>query len=201
MAEDQEADDWLEGGEAESDSEGPAITASLTAKGELVNRSKLISILGVAPATVDKWIKDGMPIAQKGNRRLGYRFNTAAVITWIRQRDVALATGSADAISFDASKAREMEARAKLREIELERKSGEFIHVDAAADNYVNRLGVVRSRLMAIPGRVAQPLSLVSDPAEVGDVVRHEIDDALTDLVKGGEPEVWHGLARATAEG
>ncbi len=55
-------------------------------KGILLNRTELSHAFGIAPTTVDTWVRAGMPIHKKAAARGNQaQYDTAACLNWIRR--------------------------------------------------------------------------------------------------------------------
>lgn len=181
MSDEGEEDDWLEGGEGDGFNE---VTPG-AGKGILVTKSYLGKFLGIAPKTLDKLFKAGAPVEKKGNRKEGWKINSALFSAWKERRAVEIATGNAEAGDFDAAKTREKEAQARLKEIQIEERLGNVVTIDEVTALYAEELTVLRSRLLAIPNRVGHD-------AAIQDAIRIEIIDALADIT-GRERESRDG--------
>jgi hypothetical protein len=91
--------------------------------------------------------------------------------------------GSQDGSS--AAKTRYSLAAAELKEIQLAEKRGSLVSIEAVQEVLADELTAVRSRLLAIPGRLAGRLAIVSDPAEVEAAIAEEVRGALSELTAG----------------
>lgn len=163
MADD--TDDWLEGGASEL----PA------RKGELMTKSRLSNVLGYASVTVDKYIKEGAPVESRGSRRIGFRINSADFNQWALRYNVAEATGGGELQGFDAAKTREKAAAARLKEIQIDERTGQLVEIGEVTKVYERELGILRASLLAIPSRVGCS-------REIQDAIRDEIIQALTEI-------------------
>lgn len=47
-----------------------------------LNRAQLARAMGVTPPTIDNWIADGMPVAEKGSNGRAYKFDLLACQSW-----------------------------------------------------------------------------------------------------------------------
>lgn len=152
----------------------------------LCNRIDLCSVLGVTGNTVDRYVEDGMPFEERPDASRGreWKFDTAKCIDWLIAKKVAKAVGDSGMESFDAAKRRERVAMATQRELAVAEKLKVLVNVDDVAASDEEIYAVVKSRLIAIPGRMAQPLSIVADPEEIERVLKGEIADALEEIYK-----------------
>jgi phage terminase Nu1 subunit (DNA packaging protein) len=186
-------DDWLDGGDAEApgiaDDDGEE-TARGTA-GMLVNKSKLGMIFGMSQAAVDKALANGAPYVSKGTRKEGWRINTAAFEAWRREElRNSIQPTDPNRLSFDEAKAKKTQAEYERIEMENARRRGEYLTIDEAVALYREEASVIRSQLMAIPGRVAIPAAADSDPVTIEALLQDEINIALTNIT-GDTAEAW----------
>lgn len=188
MAKQEKIDDWLDGGDVESDAESTGFR--MTARGVVLNKSRLSELLGLAAVTIDRAVADGAPILGKGSRKSGWRINSADFFDWWWRRKVIDATGDPETASFDAARRREKTAQAKLRELEYERRAGRTVTIDQVCQVYDEELGVLRGRLLAIPTSVSQAVLAAKSAADVEHILREEIADALADIT-GAQRETW----------
>jgi phage terminase Nu1 subunit (DNA packaging protein) len=153
-------------------------------KGENVTKNRFANIIGVAPMTLDKFIREGMAgIVERGSKAGRWTINTAAAINWLRRRDVQLnSTKGKESVSFDAAKRRDKEAQAKVRELQYERLKGRTLYREEMELFLDGKFAVLRSHLMNISGRVSQAAAVTSDPAEIEELIKREIDVALQDI-------------------
>jgi phage terminase Nu1 subunit (DNA packaging protein) len=150
--------------------------------GQILNREELAGLLGVSTTQVDAYIRAGCPVVEKGAGRRPYKFNSADVIAWRDKRaaEVRDASGEGNA---DASKRRHMAAAAELKELQLAEKRGSMIHVEDVAPLIADELANVRSRLMAMPGRLSSALVGLDQPA-IEQKIRDEVSGALSELTQ-----------------
>ena len=208
-------DDWLEGdediiGEADlmpaiepepedQDEDEPEDVITSTS-GIVVTKMRLATITGLAPATLDKAFAAGAPVIAKGNRKQGWQINTAAFIAWYLRWKVDTVAGNPGKMDFEAAKTRKAVADAERVEMENERKRGNTITIDEAVAVYREEASIIRSQLMAIPGRVATMGHAATNKLELELLVRDEIDIALQNI-SGDTLEAWKENAARAAGG
>ena len=73
-------------------------------------------------------------------------------------------------------------AAAELKEIQLAEKRGELVPIEAVQAKWTDECVAMRSRLLAMPGRLAGRLAIMSDPAEVEAAIAEEVRGALSEL-------------------
>jgi hypothetical protein len=77
---------------------------------------------------------------------------------------------------------RKLLAESELREFELQQKRGDLIPAAQVAETWVGIVSVVRSRLLALPSKLAPRLRLRSSVPEIKDIIESEIHSALEGL-------------------
>lgn len=147
-----------------------------------VNRTQLADILGVGPTTVDARVKEGMPYAQRPGEEgaTQWQFDTVDVIDWLTGRIEAGAKND----EGKEAKIRIAVADAGLKEMELAEKKGLMINIEDIMPRIEAGDAIVKSRLLAIPGRLAQTLAVETDPVNVQRMLKAEINGALEELEK-----------------
>ena len=148
--------------------------------GQIANRGEMAGILGISPTTLDRYVQAGCPVLEKGSGRREYRFNSAEVIRWVLAREASPGRGQTD-----DSRRRYTLAAAELKEFQLAEKRGSMISVEDVAPIVADELANVRSRLLAIPDRVASKIVGMTDPAAIEAALRDEVIAALSELTQG----------------
>lgn len=184
MAEDLENFEGDDAAEEATERAEKRAEAHSTYHGVVFTKNKLAKVIGMAPMTLEKMIRDGMPVKAKGSRTTAWEMNSADCIDWLRKRDIQLATGDEEALSFDAAKRRDKEAQAKLRELQIGEREGKLIEVTRVVDYMGKMLGAVRSRIFAVRGQVP------GLTAEQEDQLNDALVDALTEL-SGDTADDW----------
>lgn len=144
--------------------------------GRILNRNEMAGDLGISVSTLDRWVLSGCPVQGRSENRREYQFNSADVIAWHEQRKAAR-TASDD----NDGKRRHQLAAAELKELQLAEKRKVMISVEDVAPIIADELANVRSRLMAIPGRLA-PALVGLDHAAIELKIRDEVIGALSEL-------------------
>lgn len=145
----------------------------------IVNKVQLADIFAVSLPTIEAWVRDGMPHMDRRGRE--WQFDTRPCIDWLILKK-AEGKRTEEAESFEAARARERAAVATLRELELAKTQGELVPIADVVSKIEEEYGVVKSRLRAMPGRMAQALAAETDVAAVERRLRDEIDDTLKTL-------------------
>lgn len=149
-----------------------------------LTKRELASATGLTIKNIDGLLMRGLPNLRARSNRGGARFDLPAVFGWITKA----ASGSVAA--KDAVALRGAEARAGLKEIELAEASGRVVSIEAVTDALGERLALVRSRIAAMPGRLAVKLAAEKDAAAVERAIKVETSAALGELADGFKPQV-----------
>lgn len=143
-----------------------------------VNRITLSEFIGCAPATIDKAVKDGAPFLERPDKTLGTRewlFDSADFVAWL----VDNGGGGSTKDEVGKQNLRLKTAEAGLKELDLGERQKVLVHVDDVAAVVEEQYGIVKSRMKAIPGRLAQLISVESDPEKCRVMLQNEVDGAL----------------------
>jgi phage terminase Nu1 subunit (DNA packaging protein) len=147
--------------------------------GQIANRDEMAGILGISVTTLDRYVRAGCPVVERAENRREYRFNSADVIAWREERE---AQAKAASPAADDVRRRYTLAAAQLKELELAERRGLMVSVEDILPTLVDQLANVRSRLMAMPGRLAIELAALSDPVAIERVMTNELAAALSEL-------------------
>lgn len=154
---------------------------SFKGKGMEVSRSGLAEYAGVALTTVDRWVKDGCPVVQRGGRGVEWKFNTAEVRLWEKQRDREVAGGSNDESPTEELKRRKLLAETRLIEMELERKAKAIAPVWQMHRVMSVRCTLIQINLMNMATRLVSSLIGETDERRFKDTMVAEVKRVLTD--------------------
>jgi phage terminase Nu1 subunit (DNA packaging protein) len=124
--------------------------------GQRLNRGQMAAMLACSPVTLDRYVAAGCPVQSRGKTSQGHEFDSDAVMLWLRRRREVDAETGAGAQS--EAKRRHQLAVAELKEFQLAEKRGSMIRVEDVAPIVADELANVRSRLLAMPGRLAATL-------------------------------------------
>lgn len=147
------------------------------------NKATLADILSIGLTTVDARVREGMPYINRPgeNGSKEWLFDTAEVIEWIadgrgqpeEQRD-----------EMAEAKLQQVKAESGLKWMEFGEKLGHLINIEDIVERVEAGDAIVKSRIMAVPGRLAQTLAVESDPAKVQALIKAELNEALAELNK-----------------
>lgn len=146
-------------------------------------------------ATIAKWVETGK-VRTNGN---GQRSEQDAINHYVSRNNQELERlksrsdeGSVRE-ALEVAKLRKLELEADLLEVERDAKRGKLIEVEPAIAEIDEAFARVRTKLMALPDRLALQLSGMSDPAAImgllNDVVREALQELHTSLTVEPEPD------------
>jgi terminase small subunit / prophage DNA-packing protein len=144
----------------------------------LVNRQELSTAMGVSLPTVDRWIRDGCPVKQRGAKGVPWEFSLPDVVAWWgnRQREAASGDSMADEAEL---KRRKLAAETAKSELELAQARGlvapvrEFERAQAAV------MAAIRQNILNVPARAVLQLLGCTDETEFKQKLRVELALAL----------------------
>ncbi len=153
-----------------------------SAPSNVVNRTELAALTGAALTTIDAWVRQGCPFIQKGaGRGQEWKFNSADVIAWLRQRDVEQATGKVEADEAQLRK-RKMVADTIAAELAVAKAKGELAPLDQVERMVGRAFAEVRAGMLQLPARLVTRLIGETNEATFKLVMREEITQVLEAL-------------------
>jgi phage terminase Nu1 subunit (DNA packaging protein) len=102
-------------------------------------------------------------------------------VRYLRDQAVKAQAGAPD---YASERARFIRARADLAEMEAEEKRGSVIAAEDVEAAWIAVLSLLRTRLLALPDRLAPVAHTEASPAGVRDVIRGAIREALEELAE-----------------
>jgi phage terminase Nu1 subunit (DNA packaging protein) len=157
---------------------------------------ELAALMRVAVATVQAWIKAGMPVARQGKAGGGkVRSKTLlqlrSAVSWYFAENFERA-------ELERAKTRLASAQAQRTEQEMALRAGDVIDAEVALAWIEDMALTVKSRLAQIPDAVANQVDIRQSPA-VAAAVRKLIDEALAELAGGGRSGAARELGKVGA--
>ncbi len=146
--------------------------------GARLNRSGLAEMLGVSLPTVDRWVKDGMPVVQRGSRGVEWAFDSADVIRWHTDRRVSDAAGTAPTDAAEIDKRTKM-AGMHRAELELAKARGEVAPIRDFERAQAKVFAEIRANVMNVAQRVVVQLLGETDETIFKTKLRAELALAL----------------------
>ncbi|MBY8974641.1 terminase small subunit [Rhodobacteraceae bacterium NNCM2] len=164
----------------------------------LVSKTDLASIMGVATQTLDQWLNRGMPYVSKPGAGSGkaYVFDLGQVISWRLEYERSQLNAAGADVDLSEAKRRKAAAEATLAEMALAEAEGRLLKAEDVDAMVIGFVTVAKTRLLAMPSKLAPTLATLTEPGECEAEVKQEVYDALREL-SSMEPE---GLDKALAD-
>jgi hypothetical protein len=183
-----------------------------------LNRTEMADCLGVAPGTLDNWVRrDGCPVVERPGQGRAATFDAPAVIAWKEAREIrraveralAEAEKTASAEDLDALRAEQIRLRNEGLRLDLAVRAGELVPVEDVSRGLAGLVIGGRAHVLNVaPPRIA---NRAAEPgANLRQVAQEEIAAALedwrarniADLIAdcGGDTELVRGVAEAEAQ-
>lgn len=148
-------------------------------KGQIVNRTGLSEVFGVALTTVDSWVRQDCPVVVRGRGKgQEWQFNTAQIAKWLQDKAADDATGEIPD-DINLLKLRKAKAETELAELELAEKKGQVALIAEFERAQAVVFGIIRSNMMNIPQRAVLQLLGETDARIFKEKLKAEIVLAL----------------------
>jgi len=145
--------------------------------GVKLNRAGLAEYMGVALTSVDRWIKEGMPVVRRGSRGIEWEFDSAEVAKWYADRAVAAKVGEVD--DLDEIERRTAKAKMEKAELELAQAKGEVAPVREFERAQSAMMAAIRQNVMNVASRAVLQLLGETDEIIFKQKLRAELTAAL----------------------
>lgn len=145
--------------------------------GVKLNRSGLAEHMGVSLPTVDRWVKEGMPVVQRGGRGVEWSFDLADVISWYAERTASARAGKVDDI--EEIERRTAKAKMEKAELELAMAKSEVAPVSEFERAQSSLMASIRQNIMNVPSRAVLQLLGETDETIFKIKLRSELTTAL----------------------
>lgn len=141
----------------------------------LCNREQMAAILGMSPPTLDDRRRNGLPGEKKGK---SWEFDTKKVIEWlVRQGQKGTSTSRKQDVELRIAL-----ADAELKDFKVAEQRGTMLHIDDVTPIVEEQFVVIKSKINALPGRLAQKCAVETDPAVVLRLIKEEVAEVLEDI-------------------
>ena len=151
-----------------------------------LSTSALSKLLGITPARLGQLVAAG--IIQKTAHGVYPAGAVAAYCDFLRGGGAEGDDDEGDAtLDLRRERAGLVNIQRRIAERELSRLEERLVDVDTAAAHFAAELLAIKHRIRGLPSEVAPRLCLMTNPAEISDYVRAEVDFILTDLSSGKE--------------
>lgn len=83
---------------------------------------------------------------------------------------------------YDQSRAKKMAAEAEIKEIHLAKEKGLLVDADLIGEAIAAEYGIIRTRFLGLPSKIALQLSGLTDPVQVQGLLETQINEILSEL-------------------
>ncbi len=140
----------------------------------------IAKLLDLSERRVQQLSREGViPKATRGQYDL-----IGSVRGYVRYLRDQAAKAQAGAPDYAAERARFIRARADIAEMEAEEKRGAVIAAEEVEAAWIAVLALLRTRLLALPDRLAPQVQGAATPAAVRDLMRGAVREALEELAE-----------------
>ena len=140
----------------------------------------IAKLLDLSERRVQQLSREGViPKATRGQYDL-----IGSVRGYVRYLREQAAKAQAGAPDYAAERARFIRARADLAEMEADEKRGAVIAAEDVEAAWIAVLALLRTRLLALPDRLAPQVQGAASPAAVRDLMRGAVREALEELAE-----------------
>lgn len=151
-----------------------------------VTKAELCRLSGKNPSTISTWVTKGCPYVQKGSKSKQWVFDVAEVMDWYADYKALQAVGDTKSLDIDEARRRKLAAEAAIAELDVSKRKGEVVEIEAVAqavgDDYAN----LRAKLLSLPVKLAPQAAILTEAKEVQDLAESLIHEALEELVSDG---------------
>jgi len=159
----------------------------------LLTRRELAVLFSRDSRTIARWLEDGLPVAAAGKGRRPAKYDAAACVQWVIQREIASVAGTGEGLSPQQERGMLDRKRREELELKLRVRRGELVERETVEGEFAGCATATKARLRRVPAAVAD--RVVSTAREGAHAVKAlllaEIDEALLELARrGAGPEV-----------
>lgn len=153
----------------------------------IVNKAVLSDIIGKSERTLSTWQKNGMPIKFDGTRGEQNQYETADVINWIVDREIATRVqqhggDNENFYDYELERGRLTHHQANKTALEEQRLAGELIDQDFHEEIISDMAATIRANALAIPTKGAHLFLNLSELEEIQAHLKTLIYDLLEEL-------------------
>lgn len=135
----------------------------------------MAAILGCSEPTLDTLIRRGGPAAKKGKV---WEIDTKAFIDWmVKDGSKDSPKGKREAVDLRTSL-----AEAEIKEFKVAELRGTMLHIDDVLPIIEEQFVVIKSKITALPGRLAQKCAVETDAPTVLRIIKGEVAEVLDEI-------------------
>jgi phage terminase Nu1 subunit (DNA packaging protein) len=162
-----------------------------------VNIQVIARLFEVTPGRIYQLVDEGIiPRVARGQYDL-----IASVQSYLRHLRKQLSDARVGLGDYGNERARLTRARADVAEMDRSVKTGELVPADQLEETWLTLAGNVRTRILAVPDKIAPRIVTVKNPVEAAKLIRHELNEALSEIATTkvpGAPPAPVGSHRAS---
>lgn len=147
-----------------------------------LNRDRLAEFLGCSLRTIDEYSRQGMPGEAPKKGGDSWKFESAAVVGWLRERERTNALGDLATLDEKEAKRRKLAAEAALAEHELALKTGAAVALNDFESAKGALIGAARAKFLGFGAALGPEVALLSSPQECSLVIENAVKEALREL-------------------
>lgn len=153
----------------------------MESRGRQLTRAEVVEIFCVSETTVDAWRRRGLKFHLEGRRKVVYSGDVVAFIFEdAAKRAIPPAETKGDGrLELEI---RERQAKVAIAELELSKRRRETVAVADAADFVAKRFAVVRTRMLAVPSKIAPLVITARSQPEAHAIASSAVEEALSEL-------------------
>lgn len=153
-----------------------------------LNRAEMAELASISLPTLDKWVKAGCPILQRGSKGVESKFNPVDVFKWRATQDRRAGHPSGEIAppgegeqGLDDTVIRRRTAIAGMlqAELELEKARGNVAPIDEFEKVQARIMATIKAKIMNVPQRVVLSLLGETDETTFKRVLKAELSEAL----------------------
>ena len=143
----------------------------------------------MSPQSISHLIGEG--IITVGSGRSPVNIDSCRVQYINHLRKAARYTKKDGAADIAEEKARLTKAQADKAELEVSELEAKLIPADLVADTWIDYVANARAKLLGLPSRVAHQVLTLDSYAEVEEVIKQQVHEALQELAENGIPQEY----------
>ena len=144
--------------------------------GKLVNKRDLSEIIGVSERTFTEWQKEpGFPFEINGGRGVGNSYDTAKVIQWMIERDIARRSAEKPRDRLDRLKA-------DMVEVDLAERLGQLAPAALFERAWSDHIIAAKTELLSLPLRLVGEIHALHNITVDTDLILVQIEASLAKL-------------------
>lgn len=151
------------------------------------NKAQAAEFFGISLMTLDVWIRDGAPVAQKGAKRIPYVLDLRAIAEW--RYTAKQSEGDVDPERLlPAERKQWYDGEMKRREIQV--RDRELIPATEVEEVVATSYAAVSQTLLSLPDNLERRAGLTPEQAERAEEAIHETMNDLADRLAQFAPRV-----------